>query len=70
MNIYKQLANNEVIVLKQYYIFTTKIFRIILNGKFYRQYQDKNNSLGFHLAVDEEQFNQAREKNIWKKVRK
>ena len=64
MNIYKQLANNEVIVLKQYYIFTTKIF-----SKFYRQYQDKNNSLGFHLAVDEEQFNQAREKNILK-VRK
>ena len=70
MNIYKQSANNEVIVLKQYYIFTTKIFRIILNGKFYRQYQDKNNSLRFHLAVDEEQFNQAREKNILKKVRK
>ena len=26
------------------------------------QYRDKNNSLGLHLAVNQEQYNQAREK--------
>ena len=26
------------------------------------QYRDKNNSLGLHLAVSQEQYNQAREK--------
>ena len=31
--------------------------------KFQRQYRDKNNSLGFLIAVNEEQSNQAREKN-------
>ena len=56
-------------------IFTTKIFRIILNGKtllysrlswkFQRQHRDKNNSLRFHMAVNEKQSHQAREKNWW-----
>ena len=48
-------------------IFTAKIFRIILNDKtllysglswkFERQYQDKNNSLGFHQDLNREQSN-------------
>ena len=29
----------------------------------FRQYQDKNNSLGFHQDVNREQSNQGREKN-------
>ena len=29
-----------------------------------RQYRDKINSLGFHQAVNQEQSNQAREKNV------
>ena len=36
-----------------------------LSSKCYRQYRDKNDSLGFYLAVNEEQSksNQAEEKN-------
>ena len=30
--------------------------------RYYMQYRDKNNSLGLHLAVNQEQYNQAREK--------